>query len=87
MLQKTEVFYLWWLLKKCLMVFYYIDNDPRFWQQAKSHEWKALVMFFFPDIAKIEKTNPGLISERQSGLEKPKSPKLLLCKRVKKSYE
>ena len=29
-------------------------------------------MFFFPDIAKIEKTNPGLISERQSGLEKPK---------------
>ena len=62
MLQKTEVFYLWWLLKKCLMVFYYIDNDPRFWQQAKSHEWKALVMFFFPDIAKIEKMNPGLIS-------------------------
>ena len=44
------------------MVFYYIDNDPRFWQHAKSHEWKALVMFFFPDIAKIEKMNPGLIS-------------------------
>ena len=28
----------------------------------KNHEWSARVMFFFPDIAKIEKTNPGLIS-------------------------
>ena len=46
-------------------------------------------MFFFPDIAKIEKTNSGLISERQSGLEKPKSPKInryndLYAKRLRK---